>query len=483
MDLRIICRFLGKISLAEAAVTAIPLTLALMYQEEAWIDFVLAIVCMLGFGILLLHSGHVRTKRLTIREGIAITGLGWLLATVLGMLPYALGGYLTVIDAVFESISGFTGTGATVIDDLESLPFSILFWRSMTHWLGGLGIVVIFIALLPASGQHIIFMHNAEASGPTSDRFSPRLRDMTHVLFRMYLTFTAIAFCIFLLCGMDSFSALNHAMSTISAGGFSTFNSSAAHFESPAIEGWMAFFMALAGGNFGLYYQVYRKGPSVLKDNTEFKAYIGILSGATILMAINLMDALKYDLFSAFRYASFQAASIATTGFVSADYDQWPAFSKGILLLLMISGGCAGSTAAGVKISRVVILFRALQRIIFEKVHPRSVMEIKMNGQVIEESTIIRVSQFFFLYMSFIIFWALLLTWDGITIFDAIGISVTTMGCIGPSFGITGATSTYAGLSFFSKSILCISMLLGRLELFTVLAMMHGSFWKKKGNW
>lgn len=480
MDFRIVCRFLGKISLAEAAVTVIPLVLALVYREEAFIDFAIAIVCMIGVGLFLLYSGHVRTKRLTIREGIAITGLGWLLATVLGMLPYALGGYLGLVDSIFESISGFTGTGATVIDDLETLPFSILFWRSMTHWLGGLGIVVIFIALLPESGQHTIFMHNAEASGPTSDRFSPRLKDMTHVLFRMYMAFTAMAFFVCLLCGMDGFSALNHAMSTISAGGFSTFNSSAAHFDSPAIEGWMAFFMTLAGGNFGLYYQVYRKGPAVLKDNTEFKAYIAILSGATLLMAINLIDALEYDPFSAFRYASFQAASIATTGFVSADYDQWPAFSKGILLLLMISGGCAGSTAAGVKISRVVILVKAVQKIIFEKVHPRSIMEVKMNGQIIDENTIIRVCQFFFLYMAFIFFWALLLTWDGITIFDAIGISVTTMGCIGPSFGITGATSTYAGLSVFSKSILCISMLLGRLELFTVLAMMHRSFWKKR---
>lgn len=483
MDFRVICRFLGRISIAEAVVTIIPMVLALIYREKSFLAFSSAIVIMSIVGLCLVRYGQVRTQRLTIREGIAITGLGWLLATALGMIPYVAGGYLGVLDGVFESISGFTGTGATVIEDIESLPFSIVFWRSLTHWLGGLGIVVIFIALLPAAGQNTIFLHNAEAAGPSTDRVLPRLRDMTSVLFRMYVSFTIAAFVIFLCCGMDIFSALNHAMSTISAGGFSTFNDSAAHFDSPAIEGWMTFFMILTGGNFGLYYQMYRKGFHVVRRNTEFKAYLLILSLATLSMAVNLMTALGTDILSALRYAAFQAASIATTGFVSADYDQWPAFSKGILLLLMIGGGCSGSTAAGLKISRVVILFRTIWAVAWQKVHPRMVMEVRLNGQQISEDTIIRVSQFFFLYMTFIFFWTLLLTFDGINIFDAFGISVTTMGCIGPSFGITGATSTYAGLSDFAKTILCISMLLGRLELFTVLAMLHPSFWKKKGNW
>lgn len=483
MDYRVVCRFLGQISLAEAGVTCVPLLMALVYWEDDLIYFIISAAIMALCGIVLLRIGRIRTKRLTMREGIAITGLGWLLATFLGMLPYVVGGYLNLLDGVFESISGFTGTGATVIEDLEVLPFSILFWRSLTHWLGGLGIVVIFIAILPESGQHTVFMHNAENTGPTADRLLPRLRDTTHMLFRMYMLFTVVAIIVFYLCGMDFFSALNHAMSTISAGGFSIYNQSAAHFDSPAIEGWMTFFMVLAGGNFGLYYQFYRKGFGVVRRNTEFKAYLFILGLATACIAADLLQAFPIDLFTAIRYASFQAASIATTGFVSADYDQWPGFSKGILMLLMISGGCTGSTAAGVKISRVVILCRSLWTLVFQRVHPRMIAEVRVNNKRVNEDTVIRVSQFFFLYLAFIAFWALLLTWDGINIFDAIGISVTTMGCIGPSFGITGATSTYAGLSVFSKSILCISMLLGRLELFTVLAMLHRSFWKSKGNW
>ena len=282
---------------------------------------------------------------------------------------------------------------------------------------------------------------------------------------------------------MDFINALNHALSTISAGGFSTFNASVAHFDDPVVEGWITFFMILAGGNFGLYYQVYQKGPGVLRRNTEFKAYLLILGVVTLLIMLNLAYAFGGEWTTAFRYASFQVASIATTGFVSADYDTWPAFSKLLLLFLMICGGCAGSTAAGLKVSRVVILVKALWITAFQKVHPNMVRRVEINGHYVGDDTVVRVSQFFFLYMAFIVLWALLLTWDGVNIFDAVGISVSTMGCIGPAFGITGATCTYANLSDFAKSILCLSMLLGRLEILTLLVMCRRSFWKSKGMW
>ena len=483
MDYSVICRFLGKISLIQALVVLLPLVLACGYGEESCMAFIwTGIVGFLVAG-LCLSQGKVRTRVLTMREGIAITGLGWLLATCLGMLPYVFGQYLGLLDGFFESISGFTGTGATVITDIESLPQSILLWRSMTHWLGGLGIVVIFIAILPEAGQAAVSMYNAEAAGPTRERVLPRLHEMTSVLFRMYMVFTMISLGVFLLCGMDFVSAANHALSTISAGGFSTYNDSAAHFDNPLVEGWMTFFMILAGGNFGLYYQIYQKGFHVVKRNTEFKAYLGILAVATICVGMNLMSAFSSSWGNAMRFASFQVASIATTGFVSADYDQWPTFSKGILMLLMISGGCAGSTAAGIKVARVVILFKAIWASVARTLHPKMVIQLKMNGQYISADTVIRTSQFFFLYIAFIALWAFLLTWDNIPVFDAIGISVSTMGCIGPAFGITGATCTYAELSMFSKGILCLSMLIGRLEMFTVLVMCHRSFWKTKGLW
>ncbi|MCH4166557.1 MAG: TrkH family potassium uptake protein [Megasphaera sp.] len=483
MDFRVISHFLGEISFAQGGVFFLPLVMALWFGEECIWCFVLTIgICALTAWILL-YYGAKRTAKLTIREGIAITAFGWFLATLLGMLPYVIGGYLGLLDGIFESISGFTGTGATVITDIEALPQSILLWRSMTHWLGGLGIVVIFIALLPEAGQSSVYMYNAESTGPTRERVLPRLQDMIKALFRIYMAFTGVAFIVFILCGMDFISAVNHAMSVCAAGGFSTFNASAAHFNSVAVEMWMTFFMVLVGGNFGLYFQVWRKGIGVLKKNTEFKAYLLVLAIATILNGADLIEYYGISAATAFRYAAFQVASVSTTGFVSADYDQWPSFSKIILMFLMISGGCAGSTAAGVKISRLVILVKAVRAVIDEKLHPRMIREVTMNGVAVGESTIIRVSLFFFMYIMFIVLWAVLLTWDGIAIFDAVGISVTTMGCIGPSFGITGATCTYAGLSSFAKTILCISMLLGRLEMFTILVMLQRRFWKRNSMW
>ena len=438
MDLHIICQFLGRIAWAQAGVMGLPLLMALAFAEDSWPAFMgtMAVCALAGWAFL--RYGHVRTKKLTMREGIAITGLGWLLATFLGMLPYCLGGYLNYFDGLFESISGFTGTGATVIPDLEVLPQSLLFWRSLTHWLGGLGIVVIFIALLPEAGQSTVYMYNAESTGPTRERVLPRLHDMTQVLFRMYMAFTAAAFVIFLLCGMDFLGAL---------------------------------------------YQAWQKGWHVLRRNTEFKAYLLIIAAATVLIGLNLMDGFDVSAPTALRYSSFQAASIATTGFVSADYDRWPPFSKGILLVLMISGGCAGSTAAGLKVSRVVIMVRYIWQAAKAKLHPHQVWGLTINGHRVGDDTVVRAAQFCFLYLMFIALWALLLTFDGINTFDAIGISVSTMGCIGPAFGITGATCTYAELSVFSKSILCLSMLLGRLEMFTLLVMLRKSFWKSRSSW
>ena len=293
----------------------------------------------------------------------------------------------------------------------------------------------------------------------------------------------AVMNAIFFLCGMDFLGAVNHALSTVSAGGFSTYNASAAHFESPAVEGWMTFFMILTGGNYALYYRAWQKGWSVLWDNMEFRVYLLIVAAATILIGLNLMSAFGIGPSTALRYSSFQAASIATTGFVSADFDRWPTFSKGILLMLMISGGCAGSTAAGLKVSRVVIMAQYIWHAAKTKLHPNQVLGMTINGHRIGDDTVVRVAQFCFLYVMFIALWALLLTFDGIDVFDAIGISVSTMGCIGPAFGITGAPSTYAELSLFSKSILCLSMLLGRLEMFTLLVMLQKNFWKSKGSW
>lgn len=483
MNWDIICYVLGRLVLAEAVILGIPFFMALYGWEKSAPAFAVSICICVLIGLALRVHGRSGNEQLTMREGAAITGLGWLLATFLGMLPYLLSGSLGFLDGLFESISGFTGTGATVMTSIESQPFSILFWRMMTHWFGGLGIIVIFIALLPQTGQSTVYMYNAETTGPTRERVLPRLRDMTKALFGIYLLFTFLAFWVYLFCGLTPMDALTHAMSTIGTGGFSTYDDNAMHFDSVPLEGWMTFFMILAGGNFGLYYRVWRKGPGVLRRNTEFKAYLAMEMMAMLLITLNLMDGMGLAPAQAFRYASFQVGSISTTGFVSADFDQWPGFSKGILLVLMICGGCAGSTAGGMKVSRMVLLVRNAWAIVHQKISPRRVVEVRMNGSKVDAEVLLRVGQFFFLYILFIVFWALLLTADGLSCFDAISISVTTMGSVGPAFGIAGATCTYAGLSVFAKSILCIAMLLGRLEMFTLLVMLSPDFWQKGSRW
>ena len=236
----------------------IPFFIALYNGEKCTAGFAAALAICALVGIELRLHGRVRVERLTMREGVAITGIGWILATSLGMLPYLCGGYLGLLDALFESISGFTGTGATVMEKLSSLPSAILFWRMMTHWFGGLGIIVIFIALLPQTGQSTIYMYNAETTGPTRERVLPRLRDMTKTLFQMYMIFTVTATVIYMLCGLSLMEASTHALSTIGTGGFSTYDDSAMHFDNVPLEAWMTFFMILAGGNFGLYYRIYK---------------------------------------------------------------------------------------------------------------------------------------------------------------------------------------------------------------------------------
>lgn len=479
MDLRVVNYILARLVLAAMAVLCVPLFLAIAWGE--W-GSVRAFALSLGLAVTLWAVLVTRARRnnvydaITRREGVAVTGLGWGLITALGMMPYLFGGHLGLLDALFESISGFTTTGSTVIPSIEALPASILFWRSMTHWFGGLGIIVIFIALLPQAGQSTVYMYQAEASG--RDRVLPRLRDMTGALFRMYAGLTALCAVIYWLCGLDAVTAVNHAFSTLGAGGFSTYDANAMAFDDVWLEGWMAFFMFVAGGNFGLYYKIWKKGPHALRKNTEFRAYLGLILVASALVAGDLVCARGYEVGTAVRYAVFQTTSLSTTGFVSADFDTWPALSKGVLLLLMFIGGCAGSTASGLKIHRAVLLVKNAAAILQEKLHPRALAVVHMNGHRVDVTELHRTGNFFFLYVVTIVAFGLVYTLFGTPMFDALAISVTTLGNVGPAFGVAGATQTYAPLPELMKALLCIEMLLGRLEIMTLLVMLRPEFWR-----
>lgn len=484
MNGKIVAYLLGRLCLACSASLLLPLAAALLYREGDIGAFVTAAAAAAATGLLLTGSGVRPNDSLTIREGLAITTLGWVTVTFLGMIPYAAGGYTGVLDGIVETVSGLSGTGATVIDDVEVLPQSLLLWRSLTHWLGGLGIIVIFIALFPRFGRGAVRLFNTESTGPVNTKLLPQIKETARALFYVYVLFTAACTLALYACGLDFLSALNHAFSTIATGGFSPFNDSAAHFRSPLIEGILAFFMIISSANFGMYVAARKRGMRVILKDTEFRFYVGLVFGAALLITANLVLSSGWDGIFAFREAFFQAVSMSSsTGFVSYDFDRWPAFSKCILLFLMFLGGCAGSTAGGLKVTRLMLLFKAAHRILRKTVYPREIIAVRSNGMEFTEDTLNGVVRFFFVYVMLDVLWAVLFVWDGVPVFDAIGVSISAMGNCGPSFGMFGPTCTYAALPPFSKIVAALAMLTGRLESFCVLILFVPAFWRRGQGW
>ena len=483
MAWRVVFYYLGRIAWVCGIALLIPFFTSAAYNDEATFSFGLSIFCCILIGGAGWKVGYMEEGLMTVREGIAITGLAWIMTAFFGMLPYIFGEHLSFVDGLFESISGFTGFGASVVAAPELLPESVLLWRSLTQWLGGLGIVVFFITLLPKAGQNVVHMYEAESVGPTEDRMLPRLKEMTVALVVIYIALTAMAAALFSVCGMHAFDAVNHALTTIGTGGFSTHSESIAYFDSVAIEMAVTFCILVAGVSFALYYRVYVRGWRALTENTEFKAYIVIFLAGTAMLWLNLWWDGIYGLWESLRYAAFQTAAISTTGFASADFDRWPTFSKCLLLFLMMVGGCAGSTAAGLKVTRAVLLLRMAAAQIRQRLHPHMVVSVRMNGDIVPPGVLLRVGLFFFVYLFFIVSASALIMFDGVPMFDALGMSVSAVSTVGPAFGVVGPTETYAQLSSFVKMVLCFVTLLGRLEFFTILAMLRADFWQERKGW
>lgn len=484
MDSKVVIYVLGNLLTAVAITLFLPLGVALWYGESCWFTFGMTILIAFGIGKGFRLYGTVIQRSLSVREGIAITTLGWVAVALIGMLPYILGHYLGVIEGWTESISGFSGTGATVISDVSLIPQSVLLWRSETHWLGGLGIIVIFIAFLPQLGHGTVHMFNAESTGPSSSRSLPRIREMAQALFIVYAIFTGAVFLALWVSGLSPVIALNHAFSTIATGGFSPYNDSVAHFHNPYIEGILIVFMLLSSANFGMYVAMWKRGWRVAWENTEYRCYLALVAIATLTIAGNIMIVMDVPGITAVRQALFQVVSLSSsTGYVSTDFDQWPSFSKLVLLLLMFIGGCAGSTAGGFKVTRVMLLGHLLLNTIRQKIHPGAVMTVYSNHEEVSADIVHGVARFFFVCVMINVVCVFLLVWDGVPLFAAMSVSVSCLSNCGPGFGMFGATCTYAPLPAFSKVIVSIVMLMGRLESFTVLALFMPSFWKSYKNW
>lgn len=486
MNRRIVLGLLGYLTLFCGAAMIPPFILAAAEKEfDGAAAFLLSIFLCLAATFELERYGGLKGKdNVGIREGIAITGLGWLLISILGLVPYFAGGYLNLLDSMVESFSGFSGTGATVIEDVEILPRSILLWRSMSNWVGGLGIVVIFMAIVPQFGRGGMFILKAETTGPTKERQMPRIRDNAKALFSIYVLLTTICAGSYFLCGLDPFTAINHAMTTIATGGYGVYNGTVGEYGNAYLEYCMAFFMIVSSGSFAMYAVACRRGVGVIFRNAEFRTYLMIISVVAVIVALDLIVEMNAPPEVAMRSSIFHIASLSsTTGFVAHDFDKYPPISKAFMMLTMFLGGCAGSTAGGLKVARIILLFKFVALIVRQKLHPNLITQVTLSGRTVDEDVIYGAAKFFFAVVVLDVLFAAVMMFDGIDFVDAISVSVSTMASVGPGFGIEGATSTYALLPDFSKFCACGFMFLSRLEIFTVLALMSPSFWNRSKNW
>lgn len=438
------------------------------------VSFLKSILLTAGTGALLCALFHSsRREPLSLAESFSLVSLAWLAAGFFGGLPFYFysGTGCTLIDSFFEAVSGFTTTGATVIVDLESLPRGILFWRSLSQWLGGMGIIVLFLAVLPRFGFRSTTLYKAELPGPVAERFVPRVAETARWLWLIYAAFSVLQTLLLLLCGLSFFDALNHTFTTMPTGGFSTYNASVAALNNPAAEVVMIVFMFLAGVNFTLYFRLLRGDRGLLR-NEELRFYSAVLAAAALLITVNIAPQLGGNILLSLRQSFFQVVSVATTtGYASADFDAWPHFSRAMLLLLMVLGACGGSTGGGIKQIRLLLMFKYARRQLVRLIHPSAVASVKLDGQAVPEETLRGVTGFVFLYALFFAISTLALCWMRLDLITAASAVASALGNVGPGLGLLGPRFTYNALSATGKGLLSLLMILGRLEIYTVLVL------------
>lgn len=485
MNLPVILGVLGRLLVLYAGAMCIPMILAIALGEWSSTSFLLSGLITGIPGFLLIKRFKTPEMKMGVREAFAVVAGAWLLASCTGALPYWFAQVVpTYMDALFETVSGLTTTGASVINDVEVLPQSLLLWRSLTHWLGGMGIIVLFIVLLPKAGMGSVLLFNAEVPGPTNDRIMPRIRDTAISLWKIYLVFTVICALLLWSAGMTFLDAVNHAFSTIATGGFSTKNNNIMYYDSLAIEMIVTFFMILSGVNFAIYLSLWRKRTMKVFRNTELLVYLALIGAAALVIAGSLWLRGGNSPEDAFRHALFQVASLlSTTGYASADFAQWPSMTKIILFLFMFIGGSVGSVSGGLKISRFILLAKASWAELKRGIHPRVVSSIKLDGKVIDGENLNRVGIFFFLYVMTFTIASIAMAGTGLESFDAMSAAAAALGNVGPGFGAVGPTTTYAGISLGGKAVLTLCMLLGRLEFFTLLMIFRPEFWRRRKIW
>lgn len=481
MRWRYVLNVIGLLTLCIGLTMLVPFGVGLFYGDESVSPLLISIGITVAAGVCLhLAFRRVKAEVLTPREAMAIVALGWAAIGIFGALPFFLGIDLKPVDAVFESVSGFTTTGSSILTDIESVPRGLLFWRSQIQWLGGMGIIVLSIAILPFLKLGGMQLYKAEVPSPVPDRLRPHIRDTAKVLWKVYALFTLVQVLLLLVGGMDLFDAFCHAFTTMPTGGYSTWNASVARFDSLYLDVVIMGFMLLAGINFSLHYLLVKGQPLAFWRDTECRFFLAFVLAATAVVAWDIYGSVYESLGQALRYASFQVVSIVTTtGYATADYELWPGASQLILLLCMFVGASAGSTGGGMKCLRVIVALKYCYRELFLLLHPHAVSRIKLSGKAVSEDVVRSVIGFLALYVGLFAAGIVLVAGTGVDFTTSIGAVAATLGNIGPGFGSVGPTENFAHIPEAAKWILIWCMLLGRLEIYTLLILIVPEFYRR----
>jgi len=460
----------------------VPVFYGFFNQDPSLSPTLIAMGITLAVGLLMVVSFRIKkTGHISQREGMAIVTLGWTAMGFFGSLPFFLGEEIPqFVDAVFESVSGVTTTGSSILTHIGGMSRGLLLWRSFIQWLGGMGIIVLSLAILPFLGVGGMQLYKAEVPSPVPDKLTPRIRETAIILWKVYLFFTMAEIVLLMVAGMGLFDAVCHGLTTLPTGGFSTKNTSVTHFDSIYIDGVITFFMFVAGINFSLHYQMLRGRPLVFWRDEECRFYLLIVFVLVVVVTFDIHGYLYEGLGQAFRYSSFQVISLlTTTGFGTADYEKWPAMSQLILFFLMFVGGSAGSTGGGMKCLRIMLCFKYCYRELFSMVHPKAVTRIKINGSPVPEEVLRSILGFLALYVGLFVLCSVLLGAMGVDFITSFSAVLAALSNIGPGFGLVGPVDNFAHIPDAGKWLLIWCMLLGRLEILTVIIFLVPEFYRK----
>ena len=479
MNYKLALKVIGNVLKYETMLLFIPFMVAVYYGEDV-VPFMLTVLISGALSFFLTRI-KIEKQQMYAKEGFITVGIVWIVISIIGALPFVIDGSIpSFIDAFFETVSGFTTTGATILTEIESLSKSILFWRSFTHWIGGMGVLIFMIALIPSLGSSTIHLLRAESPGPNPGKIVPKIKETAKILYIIYFVLTVVETICLMMAGLSLYDAIIHALGTAGTGGFSNMNASVAAFNSPAVEWIITIFMIIFGVNFALYYQLLKGNIKNALKNEELKYYALIIVSAIVLITFNIYKIYGNNLGEAVRASSFQVASIVTsTGYATADFNLWPTVSKMIIIFLMLVGAMAGSTGGGIKTIRIVIIMKAIKREINKILHPKRIQSVKIDGKVVEEETISGVFLFIAAYAVIALIAMFIISFDGFDLVTTSTSVITTLSNIGPGLELVGPTGNFAAFSGLSKLVLSFCMLAGRLEIYPMLILFSASVWKK----